>query len=268
MRSVAVLVLLGLSLLVGCTTGPAEAVATATTEVKGTETATAGASSTASSTASPTASSTASSTQTPQRTASATISASSSPIPTAPLAVIDLNNFITDYGYPSTATYAQIKIERIGVNAFVSARVVDHGQPMPDPYGPADVIWYDLSAWGGTLGGSPGVGNSIFAGHYDYAAWVPYAGVRYGPAWSVFVNLRNLIVGDMIEIDKDNVNYRYAVSQVWNVGPEKGAEFWERMWSSDVLVDSVTLYTCGGVFDKTTGEYPRRTVVRAERVSE
>ncbi len=37
-------------------------------------------------------------------------------------------------------------------------------------------------------------------------------------------------------------------------------------WSSDVLVDSVTLYTCGGVFDKATGEYPRRTVVRAERV--
>ena len=264
MRSVAVVVLLGFSLLVGCTEGPTEVLATATTEVNGTETTTVVTSSTVSSTAS----STASSTQTPQRTASATISASPSPIPTAPLAVIDLNDFIADYGYPPTATYAQIKIERIGVNAFVFARAVNHGQTMPDPYGPADVIWYDLSAWGGTLGGSPGVGNAIFAGHYDYAAWVPYAGVRYGPAWSVFVNLRNLIVGDVIEIDKDNVNYRYVVSQVWNVGPEKGTEFWERMWSSDVLVDSVTLYTCGGVFDKTTGEYPRRTVVRAERMSE
>lgn len=258
MRRLTLVALLGFGLLVGCTEGPTGAAATATAEVKNIET--------------PTVVSTvvtpvmASRTPTPDRIESATATKPPAPAPTAPLAVTDLNDFVVNYGYPSTATYAQIKIDRIGVNSFVSARKVNQGQSMPDPYGPADVIWYDLSAWGGTLGGSPGVGNSIFAGHYDYAAWVPYAGVRYGPAWSVFVNLKNLIVGDLIEINKNDVNYRYAVSQVWNVGPEKGAEFWERMWSSEVSVDSVTLYTCGGVFDKSTGEYPRRTVVRAERV--
>ena len=251
-------VLLGFSVFVGCSEEPAEVPATATAQPQNTETSVA-----VETTVTP---ATVTGTPAPQRVASATATASTVPVPTAPLAVTDLNDFVANYGYPSTATYARIKIDRIGVDAFVSARTVNPGQDMPDPYGPADVIWYDLSAWGGTLGGSPGVGNAIFAGHYDYAAWVPYAGVRYGPTWSVFVNLRNLVVGDMIEIDKDDLTYKYAVSQVWNVGPEKDTEFWERMWSSDVLVDSVTLYTCGGVFDKATGEYPRRTVVRAERV--
>ena len=260
MRRLTLVALLGFGLLVGCTEGPTEAAATATAEVKNIEIPTV--------VSTVVTSVTASRTPTPDRIESATATKppAPAPAPTAPLAVTDLNDFVANYGYPSTATYAQIKIDRIGVNSFVSPRKVNQGQSMPDPYGPADVIWYDLSAWGGALGGSPGVGNSIFAGHYDYAAWVPYAGVRYGPAWSVFVNLKNLIVGDLIEINKNDVSYRYAVSQVWNVGPEKGAEFWERMWSSEVSVDSVTLYTCGGVFDKSTGEYPRRTVVRAERV--
>jgi sortase (surface protein transpeptidase) len=55
---------------------------------------------------------------------------------------------------------------------------------MPSPVGPQEVIWYDFSALPG-MGGRPGDGNTVLAGHVDYGV---------DPA--VFWNLRDVKQGD------------------------------------------------------------------------
>ena len=40
---------------------------------------------------------------------------------------------------------------------------------------------------------------------------------------------------------------------------------WGKVWNGDVKKDTITLFTCGGVFDTATHEYSVRLVVKAER---
>lgn len=175
-----------------------------------------------------------------------------------------LRALVNDYGYPEDATFARIRIPSLSVESQVSARYVGTDGVMASPVGPADVIWYDMDAWNG-MGGAPGSGgNAIFSGHVDYAANVRYAGVYYR-GQGVFSQLGLLSGGDIIEIDYNGQTLRYAV--VWR--QQLGAEdtSWGNIWSDDVPVDSITLYTCGGDFDFNSLEYSDRVVVRAERIS-
>ena len=52
--------------------------------------------------------------------------------------------FTKKYGEPPDATYARIRIPSISVNAPLSYRAVT-GAQLPDPSGPTDVAYYDLS---------------------------------------------------------------------------------------------------------------------------
>lgn len=79
----------------------------------------------------------------------------------------ELSDFVDEFGYPADATFAQLRIPVLGVDAAVAPRLVDETGEMPLPGGPADIAWYDLSAWP-SMGGAPGEGgNAIFAGHVD-----------------------------------------------------------------------------------------------------
>jgi len=49
--------------------------------------------------------------------------------------------------------------------------------------------------------------------------------------------------------------------------PASGEVNWRQYFTSDVAVDSITLYTCGGEFDGATASYTHRLMVRAERIS-
>lgn len=205
-------------------------------------------------TTSPTASRTPRPTTTPRPSQTASAEAVSS--------IRSLNEFISEHGYPPDANFAQLRIPKLGVDASVANRVVGGDGVMPDPQGPADVVWYDLSGWSG-MGGVPGGGgNAVFSGHVDYNWSVGYAGgVNYrGPG--VFRELDQLGEGDIIEVDYNGSTLRYAVVSNQQLGP--GSD-WGAVWSNGGG-DALTLYTCGGDFDPNSLEYSDRVVVRAERI--
>lgn len=176
--------------------------------------------------------------------------------------VTSLTRFIADHGYPEDATFARVRIPVLGVDARVASRYVGGDGVMPNPVGPADVIWYDLSAWSG-LGGEPGSGgNAIFSGHVDYNANVRYAGVHYRGK-GVFGEIQRLSDGDIIEVDYNGETLRYAVAWTRQLHASDGD--WAPIWGNGGP-DSITLYTCGGEFDTINREYSDRVVVRAVRI--
>jgi sortase (surface protein transpeptidase) len=181
--------------------------------------------------------------------------------------ITTLEELVRIAGYPADATYAALRIPKIGVNVPVATRYVGgDAQQLPLPSGPADVVWYDMSEWPG-LGGEPGAGrNAIFSGHVDYVDAVPYAGLNYR-GLGVFAYLDLLGSGDVIEVDFNGETLRYQVISVRKLSAAPGATDWGAVWSGDVAVDSVTLYTCGGSFDSASGTYIDRVVVKAERVA-
>jgi hypothetical protein len=193
----------------------------------------------------------------------ASISATAMVRPDAPT-LTDLTTFVDHYGYPESATFARLRVPRLGIEGQVGPKVVGGGaEVMPNPEGPADIVWYDLSEWSG-FGGAPGAGgNAIFGAHVDYASPVPYAGVNYR-GLGVFKDLSRLAVGDIVEIDYQGQTLSYAV--VWTRQLDADGTDWASIWSSDVPVDSITLYTCGGTFDAGSRSYQDRVVVRAERI--
>jgi sortase (surface protein transpeptidase) len=175
-----------------------------------------------------------------------------------------VDEFTREYGEPAGTDFARIRIPVLGINAPVGRWLVDDSI-MPEPYGPVDVALYDLSGWQG-LGGMPGEGrNAILGAHVDLNRTVGYAGAHYrGPA--VFWGIHRLSAGDIVEIDYLGETLRYAV--VWSEDVPAGASSnWHQYWSSDVAVDSITMFTCGGDFDFETYEYSHRVVVRAERIN-
>ncbi len=204
---------------------------------------------------------------TPSPTATPTETATPTPSPT-PDAVPETIRSIADlaalHGDPPASTYGRFRIPSIGVDAPVGSRTVGSGSTvMTNPTGPADVVWYDLSEWG-TLGGRPGEGkNAIFSGHVDYAAYVAYADSQFRGR-GVFFAVDLLSPGDVIEVEVDGQTLRYAV--VWRRQIPATSNEWAEIFSSEVAVDSITLYTCGGKFDFNTKSYFDRTVVRAERI--
>ncbi|GMU39806.1 MAG: hypothetical protein AMXMBFR23_06720 [Chloroflexota bacterium] len=171
--------------------------------------------------------------------------------------------FVSSAGQPSQATYARLLIPAIGVDAAVAAHVIPPDEAMPNPYGPADVAWYDFSNYPG-MGGAPGSGgNAVFSGHVDYNARVPYAGVRYrGPG--VFEGIGRLALGDTVQVTRGTRTYTYLVTSTERVAEDSPR--WRSIWSRNVRVDTVTLFTCTGAFDPSDASYSHRTVVRAERV--
>ena len=196
-------------------------------------------------------------------TATITSELTATPDPASKL-VTNISDLVDEFGYPPNTDFAVLRIPSLNVSARVGEKIVSHGSAtMPTPQGPADVVWYNMSEWPG-FGGRPGQGgNAIFAGHVDYAAYVKHAQVNYF-GMAVFGSVSRLTVGDIIEVDYDGITYAYRVR--WT--EQFGADYnnWGEIWSSDVPVDSITLYTCGGEFDRATRSYSDRFVVRAERV--
>lgn len=166
------------------------------------------------------------------------------------------------YGEPKGTDFARLRIPSVGVNAPVGAWAVK-GTTMPEPYSAVDVAWYDLSAFPGQ-GGYPGDGkNAIFGAHADLNREIAGVGQRYtGPA--VFWDLDRLKPGDRVEVDINGQTLKYSV--VWSREVDAETTDWGKQWSSDVKVDSITLYTCSGKFNTETHEYSTRLIVRAERV--
>lgn len=179
--------------------------------------------------------------------------------------ITNIRDLVGAFGDPPGTTFARLRIPLLGVDGPVSSSTVSDGGVMSAPYNPVEVTWYDMRLWPG-MGGRPGEGgNAIFSGHVDYAAHIAYADGVYYRGKGIFGSLELLSPGDIVEVVYDGQVLRYAVKWQRDVAAVGGD--WAAIWSSDVAVDSITLYTCGGDFDFGTRQYSHRVVVRAERIS-
>jgi sortase (surface protein transpeptidase) len=152
---------------------------------------------------------------------------------------------------PEGVAPVELQVDSVGVDAPVEVGNVTDGV-MQDPSGPWVVSWYE------PLGKIGEGGNVVIAGHVDY--W------NVGPA--VFWDVRDLPEGDIIRVvGEDGKNYEYAVQ--WTQA-YAAAQLTPEVIQNDIVGDTgqetLTLITCGGDFDPTTGEYLQRWVVRANQV--
>jgi hypothetical protein len=123
---------------------------------------------------------------------------------------------------------------------------------MGDPSGPFVVGWYRES------GRLTEPDNVVMSGHLDY----------WGVGRAVFFHLGALDEGDGISVlGDDGAEYAYEVEWVRRIrtidrGPEAILEV-----VGTTAEERLTLITCGGDYDRETGEYEERTVVRARPVT-
>jgi len=140
-----------------------------------------------------------------------------------------------------------MRIPAIQVDAEIERRPVIDGV-MSDPTGPYVVAWYGVTSKLGTGG------NVVIAGHVDFAG--------VGPA--VFARIGELAPGDLVEMTGENLKlYQYEVS--WSkLFDSENAPITNLTSATDI--ESVTMITCGGSFDSSSGRYSHRLVVRAEKL--
>ena len=159
---------------------------------------------------------------------------------------------------PSNAPVVRMIIEKLGIDAPVITMGVDANGIPQVPYNPSEVVWYNFSS-------KPGWGsNAVFAGHVDWT-------LNGQPVTGVFYSIRNLAVGDIIEVKlEDGTDYKYKVVGTEAI-PDKDPRAMEMMGPTPS--DMVTLITCGGVFTREAGNpyggnYDHREFVRAELITE
>lgn len=138
-------------------------------------------------------------------------------------------------------------VRSIGVNAQVLPVGVQNGAigVTNESY---DVGWYKL----GPAPGDPG--DAIIDGHLDW----------YDTSRAVFFNLRNLQVGDDIEVQRlDGISHHFKVTNVHSVPYNATIP-----GLFDVTGPSrLSLITCGGQWDFKKGEYLQRVIVDSALVS-
>lgn len=141
-------------------------------------------------------------------------------------------------------TPGTLLIPKIGVRAIIEQVTVDRNNDMAAPRKPVDVGWY-----------SPGVapgqnGDAVIDGHLDW----------YGMPKAVFYNLDQLQSGDEVDvISQSGVRLRFTVSGstlVASTAHPAGL-------FAPTGPPRLTLITCAGDWDPSTGQYGKRLLVDA-----
>jgi hypothetical protein len=156
----------------------------------------------------------------------------------------------------------RLAIPRFGVNAPLTYKTVGANGQMPDPDGTDDVAYYNFSNFPG-FGGAPGRGgNAVFAGHVDSGSKRCDYGRTPPPCLAVLAKLAQVSLGDEVTVQISGTVHTYRVISSTSLGVSAD-------WQSVVAAtsrESITIITCGGVFNPRTREYDSRHVVKAERV--
>ncbi|HZU77012.1 MAG TPA: class F sortase [Dehalococcoidia bacterium] len=150
---------------------------------------------------------------------------------------------------PDDSPMARLVIPKIKVDApFVTLGIIASTNTMDSPKTKDDVGYYDFTP-------RPGYGgNTVLSGHVDW----------FTGDIGVFYYLKNLDKGDEIDIVlQDGKKYRYSVTSndLYDADSAPVDQI-----IGDTPVESVTLITCEGVFNRASAEYNKRRVVRAERI--
>jgi sortase (surface protein transpeptidase) len=151
-------------------------------------------------------------------------------------------------------TGMSIVIPKLGVNQpTVTMGILGDGRTFQVPNSAHEVAWYNFS-------GAPGSSsqNAILAGHINY----------YG-ATGTFRYIGTLVPGDVVEVHTiDGTVHVYQV--IWARNIYKPSLTWEDVGCQPgygcTSQNTITLITCGGAFDRSSGHYIDNTVVRAELV--
>ncbi|MGH3067066.1 MAG: class F sortase [Streptosporangiaceae bacterium] len=145
-----------------------------------------------------------------------------------------------------------LAIPRIGIRAkIIPLGLRPDGSPAVPPLTtPFVTSWYDP----GPTPGAPGA--AVIFGHVDSAA--------VGPA--VFYNLGRLRTGDRVDVTL--ADRRTAVFRVYGAGLYLKTDFPSLGVYGYTRWPTLRLVTCGGEFDRRTGQYLGNVVVFAEYVGE
>lgn len=150
---------------------------------------------------------------------------------------------------PDDSQLARLVIPKIKVDAkFVTLGVIASTNTMDSPKTKDDVGYYDFTPRP-TFGG-----NTVLSGHVDW----------YTGQTGVFWDLKKIEKGDTLQLvlqDGKTVTYKVTDNQLYDATTAPVDDI-----IGDTPIESVTLITCEGVFDKSAAEYDKRRVVRAERV--
>ena len=145
--------------------------------------------------------------------------------------------------WPTSGT---VSIPAFGVNAPIVKVGVDSNAKMVVPHNARDVAWLDQ-------GPIPGrTNNVVLAGHISYSRVV-----------GSFSRLTQLQPGEIVSIEMDGKRWDFRVT--WNCLFDRQTTQAEQIMGK-TKVPSVTLISCGGVFDSVARTHNKRVAVRAELI--
>ncbi len=148
---------------------------------------------------------------------------------------------------PPTGPDVRLEIPSIGVDAWVIRMGLDADGVMEVPGNGQLVAWYDFTA----VPGAPG--NAVMSAHLDYRG-----------STAVFWRLGDLRDGDRVTVVLEGEPIEYIVSGIYSTRPED-ANLREIIGGRSGP-ETLTLITCGGIWDAAEGEYDQRVIVQAQRV--
>jgi sortase (surface protein transpeptidase) len=143
-------------------------------------------------------------------------------------------------------TGGTVSLPTLGVTAPIVRVGVDTNGHMVVPGNARDVAWLDQ-------GPIPGqTNNVVLAGH------IAYSHVR-----GSFGGIQQLRGGDLVTIEMNGKKWQYRV--VWSCLFDRNTESAQKIMGY-TNVPSVTMISCGGVWDPGAGTHAKRAAVRAELV--
>lgn len=151
---------------------------------------------------------------------------------------------------PAVATESsdglRLRIPTLGVDALISELGYDAEGQLEVPNEAGSVGWYSISAQPGESG------NALLGGHLNWR------GLR-----GVFDRLDELNDGDLIYLVQSGEEMVFQVSLSRSVAADASLQ---EVLRAPAIGSTLTLFTCGGTFDRGAGEYDQRLVVNAVRV--
>lgn len=143
-------------------------------------------------------------------------------------------------------TNGTVQLPRFGVNAPIVKVGVNTSSEMVVPHNARDVAWLDQGPYPGDTQ------NVVLAGH-----------IKYSRVLGSFGRLQQVAPGDVVIVEMDGKRWEYQVR--WTCLFDRNTTLAARIMGY-TEVPSVTLISCGGVFDSSAGTHNKRVAVRAELV--
>ena len=143
----------------------------------------------------------------------------------------------------------RLRVPSLGVSAIMIDLGVDATGVMEVPLEAQAVAWYRFTSLPGEDG------NILLGGH-----------ITWRGATAVFRYLEEMEAGDQVIIDTPSgESLRYVVREAWWAQPYEQSDV-RRVIGSRSGEQTVTLFTCGGIWDTDAREYSHRRVVTAVRI--